>query len=83
MDCFGGLLTTTWWRKSGLVHICLGLIVLYLVVCYGRLVRSEIMDCFKVLLLDFLITCLIVFADIYVLIYWKMDEMFGNYILLT
>ena len=41
------------------------------------------MDCFKVLLLDFLITCLIVFADIYVLIYWKMDEMFGNYILLT
>ena len=40
--------------------------------CFGgllwRLVRSEIVDCFKVLLLDFVITCLIVLADIYVLI---------------
>ena len=30
------------------------------------------MDCFKVLLLDFVITCLIVLADTYVLIYWKL-----------
>ena len=41
------------------------------------------MDCFKVLLLDFVITCLIVFADIYVLICWKLDEMLENYTLLT
>ena len=44
------------------------------------------MDCFKVLLLDFLITCLIVIVDIYVYIYlicWQLDEMFGNYMLLT
>ena len=40
------------------------------------------MDCFKVLLLDFVITCLVVFADIYVLICWQLDEMFRNYILL-
>ena len=39
------------------------------------------MDCFKVLLLDFVITCLIVFADIYVLICWSLDEMFENYML--
>ena len=37
------------------------------------------MDCFKVLLLDFVITCLIVLADIYVLIFLKLDEMFGIY----
>ena len=30
--------------------------------------RSKIVDCFKVLLLDFVITCFIVLADIYVLI---------------
>ena len=54
-----------------------------LVVCYGQLVRSKIIDCFKVLLLDFLITCLIVLADIYVLICWQYDEMFRNYMLLT
>ena len=30
------------------------------------------MDCFKVLLLDFVITCFIVLADIYVLICWKL-----------
>ena len=41
------------------------------------------MDCFKVLLLDFVITCLIVLVDIYILIYWQLDEMFGNYMLLT
>ena len=41
------------------------------------------MDCFKVLLLDFVITCLIVLVDIYFLICWKLDEMFGNYMLLT
>ena len=41
------------------------------------------MDCFKVLLLDFVITCLIVLVDIYVLICWELDEMFRNYMLLT
>ena len=41
--------------------------------------RFEIVDCFKVLLLDFVITCLIVLINIYVLICWKLDEMFGNY----
>ena len=41
------------------------------------------MDCFKVLLLDLVITCLIVLTDIYVLICWQLDEMFGNYMLLT
>ena len=41
------------------------------------------MDCFKVLLLDFVITCLIVLADIYVLICWQLDKMFENYMLLT
>ena len=44
---------------------------------------SEIVDFFKVLLLDFVITCLIVLVDIYILICWKLDEMFGNYMLLT
>ena len=33
------------------------------------------MDCFKVLLLDFVITCLIVLVDIYVLICWQVNEM--------
>ena len=37
------------------------------------------MDCFKVLLLNFVITCLIVLTGIYVLICWQFDEMFGNY----
>ena len=55
----------------------------YLVVYYGRLVRSEIVDYFKVLLLDFVITYLIVLADIYILICWQLNEMFGNYMLLT
>ena len=41
------------------------------------------MDCFKVLLLDFVITCLIVLVDIYVLICCQLDEMFGNYMILT
>ena len=41
------------------------------------------MDCFKVLLLDFVITCLIVVANIYVLICWQLDEMIGNYMPLT
>ena len=41
------------------------------------------MDCFKVLLLDFVIICLIVLADIYVLICWQLDEMYGNYVHLT
>ena len=41
--------------------------------------NSEIIDCFKVLFLDFVITCLIVLADIYVLICWQFDEMFRNY----
>ena len=40
------------------------------------------MDYFKVLLLDFVITCLIFLADIYILICWQLDEMFGNYMLL-
>ena len=39
------------------------------------------MDCFKVLLLDFVITCLIVLVDIYVLICLQLDEMFENYML--
>ena len=51
--------------------------------CFGGmlwlLVRSEIVDCFKVLLFDFVITGLIVLDDIYVLICWKLDEMFENY----
>ena len=38
------------------------------VVCYGRLLRFEIVDCFKELLRDFLITRLVVLVDIYVLI---------------
>ena len=42
------------------------------VVCYGRLLRFEFVDCFKVLLLDFVITCLVVLVDICVLIYWQM-----------
>ena len=41
------------------------------------------MNCFKVLLFDFVITCLIVLANIYVLICWKLDEMFENYMFLT
>ena len=41
--------------------------------------KSKIVDYFKVLLLCFVITCLVVLADIYVLICWKLDEMFGNY----
>ena len=41
------------------------------------------MECFKVLLLDFMIIYLIVLADIYILICWQLDEMFGNYMLLT
>ena len=53
----------------------------YFVVCYGRLLRPEIVDCFKVLLLDFLITRLVVLADVYVLICWQLDEIFGNYML--
>ena len=55
--------------------------------CFGVLlwstVRSKIVDFYKVLLLDFLINCLIVLADIYVLICWQLDEMFRNYMLLT
>ena len=51
-------------------------------VCYGRLVRFKIVDCFQVLLLDFVITCLIVLVDIYVLICLQLDEMFGNYMFL-
>ena len=39
------------------------------------------MDCFKVLLLDFLITRLVVLADVYVLICWQLDEIFGHYML--
>ena len=41
------------------------------------------MDCFKGLLLDFVMTCLIVFVDIYVLICCQLDEIFRNYTLLT
>ena len=41
--------------------------------------RSKIVDCFKMLLLDFVITCLIVLVDIYVLICWKLEEVFENY----
>ena len=41
------------------------------------------MDCFKMLLLDFVITYLIVLVDIYIYIYWQLDEMFGNYMFLT
>ena len=41
------------------------------------------MDCFKALFLDFVITCFIVLADIYVLICFQLDEIFGNYMLLT
>ena len=35
------------------------------------------MDCLKGLLLDFVIKCLIVLANMYVLICWKLDEMSG------
>ena len=43
---------------------------------------SEIMDCYKVLLLDFVITCLVDLVDICISIYWKLDEcLFGNYML--
>ena len=69
MEYFGGLLTTC----SRLFGDWLCLI---LVVYYGRLVRSEVVDYFKVLFLDFVITSLIVLADIYVLICWQLDEMF-------
>ena len=50
------------------------------------------MDCFKMLLLDFVITCLIVLVCVCVCVYiyilfflicWQLDEMFGNYMLLT
>ena len=41
------------------------------------------MDCFKALLLDFVITCFIFLANIYVSICWQLDEVFGNYMLLT
>ena len=37
------------------------------------------MDCFKMLLLNLVITCLIVLIDIYVLIFLQLDGMFGNY----
>ena len=50
---------------------------------FDQLVRFEIVDCFKVLSLSFVITCLIVLADICILICWFLDEMFGNYMLLT
>ena len=39
------------------------------VVCYGWLLTFEFMDCFKMLLLDFVITCLVILVDICVLIY--------------
>ena len=52
-------------------------------VCYDQLVRFEIVDYFKVILLEFVITCLIVLANKYVLICWQLDEVFGNYMLLT
>ena len=52
------------------------------VVCYGQLLMSEIVDCFKVLLLDFVITCLVDLVYICVSIYWQLDEyLFGNYML--
>ena len=41
------------------------------------------MDYFKVLLLDFVIICLIVLVDTYILICWQLDEIFGNYMILT
>ena len=42
----------------------------------------EIVDCFKVLLLDFVITCLVDLVDIRVSIYLQLDEcLFGNYML--
>ena len=51
--------------------------------CFGGLLWSncEVRNCglFKVLLLDLVITCLIVLVDIYVLIFWQLDDMFGNY----
>ena len=53
--------------------------------CFGGMLwpTYEIVDCLKVLLLDFVIAYLIVLADIYVLICWQLDEMFGNYMFLT
>ena len=49
---------------------------------HGRLLMSEIVDCFKGLLFDFVITCLVDLVDICVLVYWKLDEcFFGNYML--
>ena len=41
--------------------------------------KKKIVDYFKVLLLYFVITRLVVLVSIYVLIYWQFDEMFGNY----
>ena len=50
MDYFGSLLTIGWWLEPGLVYSCFG---------SDYTLRSEIVDCFKVLLLDFMITYLI------------------------
>ena len=44
--------------------------------------KFVIVDCFKGLLLDFVITCLIILAEIYILVCWKLDEMFESYMFL-
>ena len=42
----------------------------------------EILDHFKGLLFDFVVTCMVDLVDICVLVYWKLDEcLFGNYTL--
>ena len=46
--------------------------MLSFVVCYDQILRSRIVDCFNVLILDFVITCLVVLVDRCVLIYWQM-----------
>ena len=54
----------------------------HFVVRYGWLLMFEIVDCFKVLLLDFVIKCLVDLVDICISIYWQLDEcLFENYMM--
>ena len=61
------------WPEPGLVHSCFGIDLCHVLwIVMAGFLRSEFVDCFKVLLLNFLITCLVVLVDICVLIYWQM-----------
>ena len=55
------------------------LVLFFFYILFLPIKKKKIVDCFKVLLLYFVITRLVVLVDIYVLIYWQFDEMFGNY----